>query len=75
MEPNIIKKTPITIAFGRTVRMYRLTLNLSQEKLAEFAELHPNYVGSIERGERNIGIENIYKIAKALNLHAKDLMP
>jgi transcriptional regulator with XRE-family HTH domain len=46
----------------------RLSQGLSQEKLAALAGLHPNYIGSVERAERNISIDNIEKIAKALAL-------
>lgn len=69
------KKTPIRIAFGKIVRDKRLLLGLSQEKLAEKADLHTNYVGSVERGERNIAIENIYSLAIALECSPKDLIP
>lgn len=70
-----IKKTPIRIAFGKIVRAKRVALALSQEKLAEKADLHTNYVGSVERGERNIALENIVALAKALECSPKDLMP
>lgn len=69
------KKTPIRIAFGKIVREKRIALALSQEKLAEKADLHTNYVGSVERGERNIAIENIFALANALECSAKDLIP
>jgi transcriptional regulator with XRE-family HTH domain len=59
--------------FGQTVRARRKALGISQEKLAEKAELHHNYVGEIERGEKAATIDTIVKIAKALNIRAGDL--
>ena len=53
-------------AFGRTVRKRRLALGWSQERLAEEAELDRTYVGSIERGERNVSLINIVVLARAL---------
>lgn len=69
------KITPIRVAFGKIIKERRLIFGLSQEKLAEKANLHTNYVGSVERGERNIAIENIYALANALECSPKDLMP
>ena len=74
-ESHNRKKTPIRKAFGLKVRMLRFELGITQEELAEKADLHPTYVGSVERGERNIALENIVSLAKALNCSAKDLMP
>jgi transcriptional regulator with XRE-family HTH domain len=56
------------IIFGRTVRQLRLERHLSQEKLAELADLHRNYVGGVERGERNVSLVNIVKLARGLNV-------
>jgi transcriptional regulator with XRE-family HTH domain len=56
------------------VRKRRLDLGLSQEKLAERANLHWTYIGGIERGERNVSLLNIVKIAKALNVTASALL-
>ena len=53
--------------FGNRVRELRITQGLSQEILAQKSGLHRTYIGSIERGERNISLENIQKIAQALN--------
>lgn len=54
-------------AFGTRVRAVRLARNLSQEKLAAAAGLHRTYIGGIERGERNVSLENIQRIAAALS--------
>jgi transcriptional regulator with XRE-family HTH domain len=62
------------VAFGRRVRELRIERKLSQEKLAEVAELHRNYVGGIERGERNVSLLNIVKLAHGLNVRPTRLM-
>ncbi len=69
------RKTAVRVAFGRKVRVIRYQLGISQEKLAEQSNLHPTYVSSVERGERNIALENIINIAKGLGCSPKDLMP
>lgn len=61
--------------FGKIVRSKRNALGISQEKLAEIAGLHFTYVSSVERGERNLSLSNIAKLAKALGCSMKDLMP
>lgn len=60
--------------FGINVRSRREALGLSQERLAASAGLHRTYVGSIERGERNISLENIVAIARALNCRPDELL-
>ncbi len=62
------------IEFGKNVRSARQKALLSQEQLADLASLHRTYIGSVERGERNIGLENILQIARALNMKASDLL-
>ena len=62
------------IVFGKAIRKRRLALGLSQVKLAERADLHWTYVGGIERGERNLSLLNILKIAGALKMTASDLL-
>lgn len=54
--------------FGINVRMYRTTQGLSQEKLAEMSNLHRTYISAVERGTRSISLDNISKIARALNI-------
>ena len=74
-ESHNRKRTKLRVEFGQRVRKRRYDLDISQEKLAELADLHHNYVGSVERGERNIALENIVALAKALKCSPKDLMP
>lgn len=69
------KKTKIQVAFGQKVRSRRHELAMTIEQLAEAADLHHNYIGSVERGERNISLENIVALAKALKCTSKDLLP
>lgn len=52
--------------FGRNMKLRRQELELSQELLAEHCGLHRTYVGSVERGERNVSIDNMERIAAAL---------
>jgi transcriptional regulator with XRE-family HTH domain len=54
--------------FGNRVRELRVAQGLSQEELAQKAGLHRTYIGGIERGERNVSLENIQRIALALNV-------
>lgn len=66
-------KEKILIKFGQRVRELRLKQNISQEKLAEKANVHRTYIGMIERAEKNITLINIEKIAKALKVNIYDL--
>jgi transcriptional regulator with XRE-family HTH domain len=65
---NINKRT------GARIRKLRKKKGWSQEKLALEANLHRAYIGQIERGEKNIGLKNLEKIAKTLNIKLKDII-
>lgn len=60
--------------FAANLRQARLNRGVSQEELAELADLHRTYVGSVERGERNISIDNMERLARALQLEIVDLL-
>jgi transcriptional regulator with XRE-family HTH domain len=61
--------------FGQRLRKLRQQKGVSQEKLAELADLHRTYVSGVERGERNVSLVNIERLAKALGVPMADLMP
>lgn len=67
MSQNILKK------FGRTIKKLRSSLNISQEAFANQIELHRTYIGMIERGEKNISLNNIEKIAAGLHMTISDI--
>ena len=69
------KEAKIQALFGQHLRKVRLRKGVSQEKLAELAGLHRTYVSSVERGERNISLVNINRLAKALGVRLRELMP
>lgn len=68
------KKRDILKRFGARVRELRLEKGLSQEKFAAKCGLDRTYLGSVERGERNIALRNIEKISKALGKSVAELM-
>jgi transcriptional regulator with XRE-family HTH domain len=69
-----IAEMDIRTIVGDNIRGYRHKLDFTQEKLAIRSGLHINYISSVERGERNIGIENVTKIAKALKIEPYKLL-
>lgn len=59
--------------FGENVRRRRLQLGLSQEELAEICGLHRTYIGGVERGERNISLTNISRLAATFEITISEL--
>jgi len=71
-----LEKHPTTIykIAGRNIRALRQKMGVSQEELAELCDLHRTYIGSVERGERNITLKTLKQIAVALNVKAESLI-
>lgn len=70
----IMADDDITKRIGLNITIIREQRGLTQEKLAELAGLHRAYIGQIERGEKNIGLRNLEKIAKALSVDIRVLV-
>lgn len=68
------EETSILQAFSNNVRQFRESSRISQEKLAEKANLHRTYIGAIERSEKIPSLITIVKIAKALNVNISQLI-
>ena len=60
--------------FGARVRAERERIGLSQERLAARARLNRTYIGGIERGERNVGLLNVLRLARALGVRPSELL-
>lgn len=65
----------VLVRFGQKLRKIRRQTGISQEKLADLSGLHRTYVSSVERGQRNISLLNIEKLALALGVPLAKLMP
>ena len=62
------RKNPVQVKFGEALRKHRKARGLTQERLADLSGLHFTYIGSVERGERNVSIRSIDALIKALGL-------
>jgi len=69
-----MSEEPILKAFGKKMYMLRIELKLSQEQVAERAQLDRTYISSVERGQRNISLLNICKLAAALEVSPESLL-
>lgn len=74
--PNLSKnrQDPILVALGDAIRRIRLEKGISQEKLALLAEVDRSYVGRVERGDNNVAVLTLARLAKALEVSMNDLM-
>ena len=69
------EKNSILVEFAKKVRMRRHSIGLSQEALAERSGFHVNFIGGLERASRNPSLTSLVKLAHALEISPKDLMP
>lgn len=69
-----IGKTPTRTRLGKRIRELRKKIGISQEELGFRSGLHRTYIGSVERAEQNVSIDNIHRIAKALKVSPKELL-
>ncbi|MGA9779614.1 MAG: helix-turn-helix transcriptional regulator [Verrucomicrobiia bacterium] len=68
------KQLPYQKIIGETIRRFRKQAKLSQEELAEKANLHPVYLGELERGEETSSVAALIRLAKALGIRVRDLV-
>jgi len=69
-----MKKKSLRVIFAKNIRKARSKRGISQEALADLCGLHRTYIGSIERAERNVSIDNIERIARSLKISPTDLL-
>jgi transcriptional regulator with XRE-family HTH domain len=74
--PNLSRnrQDPVLVALGSAIKRIRLEKEISQEKLALLAEIDRSYVGRVERGDNNVAILTLMRIAIALNISIAELM-
>ena len=70
-----MRTADIKLLVGARLRAFREKKGWSQEQLGFESGLHRNYIGGIERGERNVGIVNVGKLSQALGVRPRDLLP
>lgn len=75
MSRKRTEESELLLLIGETVKSIRRLKKLSQEQLAETADLHVTRVSDLECGKANLSIINLEKIAKALNVHISELLP
>jgi transcriptional regulator with XRE-family HTH domain len=70
----IVPRSSQLKTLGASIRARRVHAHMSQEKLAELADLHPVYIGKVERGEQWISLHALLRVTKALGVRARDLV-
>ncbi len=68
------KRVPYQKIIGDNIRRHRKAAGLSQEKLAEKADLHPVYFGQVERGEQTVSVHALNRIAKAIKIKLSNVI-
>jgi transcriptional regulator with XRE-family HTH domain len=68
------KQKETSKAFGQALKIYRKRAKLTQEELGERCDLHRTYIGSVERGERNLSLFNIYAVSEALGIMGSEIL-
>ena len=65
--------TSVLVVFGHTIRSLRNRAGISQESFATMCDLHRTYISDVELGKRNVSLENIHKMAEALNMKVSEV--
>jgi transcriptional regulator with XRE-family HTH domain len=74
MCQGVMAASHYRVVLGKEIRAQRRRAGLTQERLAKKADLHPNYLGRVERGEECVSIASLRGIARALNVRVRDLV-